>query len=391
MIEPEKIGPLLQRARQAWGLSTSELAARACLSEVRIKVAEKSGRVSLTELASLATALGGSIDDLLAGRTFWNATAIALKTSEAAFELAIVRSRLIALSNAANIERALASFLELPSQWPKGASLGPVGLEDDVIKQSETLAMDVRKAVGVGIEPINSVREFSARLGIVAFLTDLGEEAVDGLMWRERNAAPCIAANVRARSGATTAIRMTLAHELCHALFDRSKIDASGILEQRTDHAKGREQRANAFATYLLAPRRAVLDALRRLGWTPSDAPTSQHLRSMSRLFGMGVEAMAYHLVHCGVWTEEEALKRKTFSVPYFSEDDREYSTPTLAEKMVPLERRGRVLDLATQALAQGRISVGRWRELLGLGSNTDWQLLLAERHFESEEDGAKK
>jgi hypothetical protein len=97
----------------------------------------------------------------------------------------------------------------------------------------------------------------------------------------------------------------------------------------------------------------------------------------------MGVEAMAYHLVNCGVWSKGEALKRKTFSVPYSSDDDREHAAPTAAERGVPLDRRGRVLDLATQALAQGRISVGRWRELVGLGLNAEWQLLLAERHVE--------
>ena len=98
----------------------------------------------------------------------------------------------------------------------------------------------------------------------------------------------------------------------------------------------------------------------------------------------MGVEAMAYHLVNCRVWTIKEALKRKTFSVPHASDDDREYAAPTTAEQMVPLERRGRVLDLATQALAMGRISVGRWRELVGLGLHGEWRMLLDERHVEA-------
>jgi len=384
MIEPQQIGPLLRRARRAWGLSEADLAQRASVPEVTLRVAERSGRATLTELASLAGALGGSLDDLLAGREFWSATSIALKTSAASFELAVVRARVIALANAANCERALAKFLALPTQWPKGAALGPVGLQADVTKQSEALAMAVRRVVGTVSEPLSSLREFCARLGVVAFLTDLGTELVDGLMWRERNAAPCIAANVAARAGASTAIRMTFAHELCHALFDRPKTDAFGILEQRTDDAVGREQRANAFAAYLIAPRGAVLGALTRLGWTSADVPTSQHLRSLAQFFGMGVEAMAYHLVNCGVWTKAEALKRKTFSVPYSSDDDREHAAPTTAEKEVPLERRGRVLDLATQALAQRRISVGRWRELVGLGLNTEWQLLLAERHVEA-------
>jgi Zn-dependent peptidase ImmA (M78 family) len=383
MIQPQQIGRALRRAREAWGLSSSELAQRAAVPEVTVKVAERSGRAQLTDLAALAAALGGSLDDLLAGRDFWNAMSIALKTSEASFELSLVRARVIALASAANVERALAQFLDLPQQWDKGAALGPVGLEGEVVKQAELLAMKVRRAVGAGAEPLASLRAFSARLGVVAFLTDLGVDAVDGLMWRERGAAPCIAANVAARGGAGTAIRMTFAHELCHALFDRPKAGAIGILEHRTDDAVGREQRANAFAAYLLAPQTAVLGALARLGCGSRDLPTTQHLRSLAQEFGMGVEAMAYHLVNCRVWTIKEALKRKTFSVPYASDDDREHAAPTTTEKTVPLERRGRVLDLATQALALGRISVGRWRELVGFGLRDEWQMLLAERHVE--------
>jgi Zn-dependent peptidase ImmA (M78 family) len=384
MLEPRQIGHLLKRARLAWDLSPSDLAQRASIPEVTLRVAERSGRVSLTELAALAGALGGSLDDLLAGREFWTATSMALKTSEASFELSVVRARVISLASAANCERALAKFLALPSQWPKGAALGPLGLQDDVIQQSEILAKLVREAVGAGSEPLSSLREFCARLGVITFLTDLGTNAVDGLMWKERTAAPCIAANVAARGGANTAIRMTFAHELCHALFDRPKASASGILERRTDDAVGREQLANAFAAYLIAPRQAVHDALTRLGWTRSEVPTSQHLRSLSQFFGMGVEAMAYHLVNCGVWTREEALKRKAFSVTYASDDDREHAAATPAEQTVPLERRGRVLDLATQALAQRRISEGRWRELIGLGLGTDWRQLLTERIVEA-------
>ena len=384
MLQPQQIGALLRRARRAWNFSPADLAQRASVSEMTIELVERSGRAPMSDLASLAGALGGSLDDLLAGREFWNAPSMALKTSEASFELSVVRARIISLANAANYERALAKFLALPAQWPRGAKLGPRGLASDIIKQSEALAKSVRDEVGAGSEPLSSLREFSARLGVIAFLTDLGTDVVDGLMWKERSAAPCIAANVAARAGANTAIRMTFAHELCHALFDRPKVEATGILEQRTDDAVDREQRANAFAAYLIAPREAVLAALGRLGLRSSELPTSQHLRSLSQFFGMGVEAMAYHLVNCGVWTRDEALKRKTFSVAYSSDDDREHASPTPPEQIVPLERRGRVLDLATQALAQRRISVGRWRELVGLGLNTEWQLLLAERHVEA-------
>lgn len=385
MLEPREIGALLKRAREAWELSDRDLARRADVSVKTVRDGERTGRLSLPDLVAIATAMGGSMDDVIGGREFWRATSIALKNSDAKFDLAVVRSHLIALASTANDGRGLAQMLELPDEWAaKGASLGPVSLDDDVVKQAEVLARQVRERVNAGIEPISSIRGFCAQFGVPAFLVDLGTQTVDGIMWRERGAAPCIAANVIARGGSTTAIRMTLAHELCHALFDRPKIQADGILEERSHDATGRERRANAFAAYLLAPRKAVLDALRRAGRQDGEAPSQHHLRTLSQFFGMGVESMAFHLVSCGVWSQSERSARVSFAVPYTSHDDREHTAPTLAERQVPLERRGHVLDLATEALSKGAISVGRWRELLRLDVHGQGHLLLAERHVES-------
>lgn len=384
MIATDEIGRLLRSAREAWAFSPNELAQRADVPVRTIRDAERNGRLSLTDLEAITAALGGSIDDVIGGRPFWTASSIALKKSEARFELAVVRSRLIGLTAAANTHRALGLLLAIPDQWEaQGAPLGPKPMVHDVVKQAESLAQEARARVDAGDGPLSSVRDFCARFGVTAFLTDLGTSTVDGIMWRERGAPPCIAANVAARRGATTAIRMTLAHELCHALFDRPKVDADGILEERSDDATGREQRANAFAAHLLAPRRAVLAALERLGWRPSEVPTPQHLRALAQSFGIGVEAMAFHLVSCGVWSNTERQARRAFSVPYTSHDDREHVSPTPGERLVELERRGQVLDLATAALAADAITVGRWRELLKLSVHGDWQLLLAERHIE--------
>jgi hypothetical protein len=59
--------------------------------------------------------------------------------------------------------------------------------------------------------------------------------------------------------------------------------------------------------------------------------------------------------------------------------DNREIA-PEGAELAVPLERRGALLDLATDALEEGRISYGRWRELLQLTNDAEARALLEER-----------
>src|SRR5262249_52409853 len=150
---------------------------------------------------------------------------------------------------------ALAALVHLPAPPEPVAHLTPAPLAADIPAQAEELARRVRGALGEGEEPIASVRQTMRRLGIPTFLTDLGSEAVDGITWRDDEGRAHAAANVRARGGKLTALRMTFAHELCHALFDGSKLAPFGIVEQRTERGEGLEQRANAFAAYLLAPR----------------------------------------------------------------------------------------------------------------------------------------
>jgi predicted HTH domain antitoxin len=97
----------------------------------------------------------------------------------------------------------------------------------------------------------------------------------------------------------------------------------------------------------------------------------------------MGVEAMAHHLVSCGFWSEETMLSNRVPRPTGFTSMDDKEKRPTPAETLVPIERRGALLDLAIQALVQGKITVGRWRELLKLEASTDWRLILEERHIE--------
>jgi hypothetical protein len=352
------------------------------VAEVQLRTAERSGRADAGVLSRLAQALGGSFDDLLSGRQFWAAPALAFKSASAFFEPSILRARIAALAAAANTYQGLATFLDIPDLWRQvGSQLGPRGVSHDVVAQAEEGARDIRNRLHAGDQPIASIRAFASRLGVVSFLADFGEEAIDGLMWKEAGtAAPRIGANVAARAGLITALRMTLAHELCHALFDRPKAGYDGLAERRTDDAVGREQRANAFAAYLLAPRGAVLATLGQLGWKHHDIPTPQQLLSLSRHFGMGVEALAYHLVNCGVWPRDQAQRYQMSTPPASGEDNRELNCSN-AERAVPLERRGVVLDLATQALAQQKISVGRWREIVDVPLHADWPLILAERH----------
>jgi Zn-dependent peptidase ImmA (M78 family) len=250
------------------------------------------------------------------------------------------------------------------------------------------LAIQTRKALGNENEPFASVREAMWRLGIATFLVEFASESIDGCMWRPRGSAPCAAINVLARQGLVTAWRMSFAHELCHALFDRPKQGRTGLIEMRTEGGDAKERRANAFAAYFIAPRSAVNRFLTEYGLRSTEKPTEQHLLALSLHFGIGVEAMAWHLVNCDRWVQDDVLRhRNLVSPPFVSADDRELRASAI-EQEVPIERRGLVLDLATQALAQGKISVARWRELIGLPLMGKWRLILNQRSVEVPPEG---
>lgn len=373
------IGNLLTEARAAWSLDETDLAARAALDLESVRAALR-GEADVSDLADVARALGGSMDDLLAGARFWEAPAVAFKSAAGRFELPLVRASLLRLSAAARDRAALAALLDLPAPAEPIARLEPLPLTEEVTVQAEELAKRVRRALGEGDEPIASIRQAMRRLGVSTFLTDLGSEAVDGLTWRDSEGFACAAANASARGGKLTALRMTFAHELCHALFDGTKLAAFGVVEQRAERAEGLEQRANAFAAHLLAPQDAVLRFLRERGLRAGEKPSAVHVRALSEHFGMGASAVAGHLVSCGVWKKLDMGRHHgLFTRDAIGEDSAELH-PSDAEALVPIERRGELLELASMALERGEISVGRWREVLGIRAGGDWRRLLEER-----------
>lgn len=379
MVTAQQIAELLHAACAAWSLDEASLAARARLDGPTVRVALR-GEADVSDLDAVARALGGTLDDLLANRRFWEAPAVAFKNAPEAFERPLVRSALLRVAGAARDREALSAILSLPDPLAEaGLSFDPVAVEGDVTKQAELLAQRVRAALGNEREPVASVRGSMRRLGVWTFLTDFETEDVDGMMWRDSAGHACAAANVRARSRKLTALRMTLAHELCHALFDGTKLSDFGLVESRSDLQEAREQRANAFAAHFLAPREAVLRFLRDRGLRDGERPAAIHVRALSEHFGMGVEAFAGHLVSCGLWSKSDIYRyRHLVTRDAAGEDNAElYATP--AEMRVPLERRGELLELATLALERGAISVGRWRELLALRASDDWRAILDE------------
>lgn len=382
-MDGEQIGRLLTEASAAWSLDAPALDERAELDPGTAR-AVLEGRGDVGEIAAVAKALGGTLDDLLAARRFWEAPAAAFKNAANLKEPDAIRASLLRVAAAAR------DAIGLSSQLGAGAAevergFEPVALAPRVPKQAEELARQVRERIGNAEEPIASIRALMRRFGVRSFLFESDLE-VDGCMWRDDSGSACAAANASARGGKLAALRMTFAHELCHALFDGTRLRSLGVLDVPTSHADALEQRASAFAAHLLAPRAGVLRFLKSRGLVAGNLPSPGLLRELSEHFEVGVEAMAHHLVSCELWSLADAKRYLWLKTHLANGEDNVETNPNAGEEIVPIERRGEVLRLATTALERGLISVGRWREVLELDASSDWRRLLDEQaEYDSE------
>lgn len=136
-------------------------------------------------------------------------------------------------------------------------------------EQGYSLAEQFREALDNPAEPLD-VEALLQKIGVDVDDVDLGDPSVDGATVWTGDHGPVILVNARGhRTEAPWARRMTLAHELCHLLVDRSV--ATELMVASTPWAPPElERRANAFAAELLLPKAAILrvagDAVRR-GW----------------------------------------------------------------------------------------------------------------------------
>lgn len=188
---------------------------------------------------------------------------------------------------------------------------------------ADALATKVRERLDLYDQPIESMVSLVLdRLHIELHVSRSMWEAIDGASYA-CGAVRGILVNVRERPRSRS-IRMTLAHELCHVLFDGAFADArdNGMLlfspgEDRARRPRRggelanpaeafylREKRANAFAAYLLAPPQGV-KALFPGREPPMVRETIDRVAEhfgLSRLTALNVVTNVYH------WSKDDRL-----------------------------------------------------------------------------------
>ena len=179
------------------------------------------------------------------------------------------------------------SAFDLP--WSQGYDLAE-GLHED---------LDMRFAQETRVDIDKMVQE----LGIEVIPLALSDEDIRGVSIAGHDHRPGIVVNTRHfRNAHPFGLRFTLAHELCHLLFDREEgrrlAIASGPWAPRSI-----EQRANAFAAMLLMPPSLIERARKRLTYS---IDSSSGLREAAHVLETGVLGLLYHLTNTGFITDAD-------------------------------------------------------------------------------------
>lgn len=161
------------------------------------------------------------------------------------------------------------------------------------------LAEEVREEIGVSVaERDVDVHRILNDLGVKIEEVSLDTDSVRGVAIAGPGFAPAILVNMNSVFNQTLAGRkFTLAHELCHILFDRTRA-------RKLSHVSGpwtaprTEKRANAFAAMFLASRAATREVLREYG--------KDKTRDAAYALQLGHSAFVEHLYNLGLIDEAE-------------------------------------------------------------------------------------
>lgn len=168
-------------------------------------------------------------------------------------------------------------------------------------------ALGLRRELGVALElpltgDMDLERVVMARLGVQIVDVRLDDSNVEGVAVVSAGRMPLVAVNLSGRFARTRwGRRMTLAHELCHLLYDIDEDGRVGVVSNPWA-PQAMERRANAFAAMLLMPPAAVRSVLPR---EPRDF-TADGLRQAMVALGVGKSALTWHLYNLGLVSSSE-------------------------------------------------------------------------------------
>lgn len=363
------VGAILRSARAAAGLSPSLLARLAELSERAVLDAEESrGNLKAADLDRCARVFGARLDDLLAGQANASPLAMQLRSNlegQAPSIQELVATELhLGLGEFLRVVRDIADLEAL-----LGRNAGPLPKLPPLASHpyehlGESRARALRAHLGLGIDPVPSMRKIVERdLGIrVVWVTEGHlDRSVDGACTMDPR--PAVLVNLLEPERYPWRTRTTLAHEVCHLLFDEevrakralvSPHGSKGVAALRLEQV---EQVARAFAACFLAPAEGV-----RRHVAAMDPASEEAIRIVGGTFGVGRTVAINRLQHVFKLSDEQRKAMETrVALPY----EGRFEGDSVDE---PLGYRGGALYcLVREALQNGNIDGLRARRLLGL------------------------
>ena len=300
----------LSKMRESLGFSLDEVAAEAGWSKQRLSTLERTDDADATDALVLTDLYGVDVEELLDdGLDELQMPASALLRARHEDVSARTRFAITRAASVARDARRLQEMRGLDTGWEciEAYRHRP---EDGDPGVAEDLAQQVRGRLDLAAgQAIGSVSKRIERMGILLIWTELDAE-VDAVSMAAPDLGGVIVANAAGDHMQTGCHRrVTLAHELCHILFDRPRMNSldrfcvTGSVDENAEHRDNIERRARAFPAYLLAPRTAV-DRIRR-----STATLEEKVASVMDTFGLGYEATRHHLHFLGALPRDRELK----------------------------------------------------------------------------------
>lgn len=273
--DPTAVGRTLHERRNQLGLDVRTVSAKTRIPQQIVEAMEGSKRRPLREYEQVARVLG--LDERL----------LSIRSTGLGNERVAVRLRHLSDEKPAMSHSVVASLAE--ASW---VAMTQMRLEEElglhrpklIFHQSNNyrpptyrvgyeLADVFRRNTGRSNNPIESMRELvETDLAIPVVQAPLGER-IAGATVQAESGRRAIVLNINGKNSDARVRRTTIAHELCHLLFDPNpqlqdlRVDEYAELEERDDvRTDPVEQRANAFAVQLLVPQQAALDLYRTSG-----------------------------------------------------------------------------------------------------------------------------
>ena len=153
------------------------------------------------------------------------------------------------------------------------------------------LAEDLRERLGIDADQLYvDIDQILAQLGVAVVERALATPGIRGVAVAGAAFTPSILINTSSFYNKNAAgKRFTLAHELCHILYDRTRARKISHVSGPWSSART-EKRANAFAAMLLASPSAIRKNL------DLDALTSPAVTQLAQSLGIGFTALVEHL-----------------------------------------------------------------------------------------------